>query len=218
MIPISNMNKIRISNRLWITILGDKIVFGNALNQQFHHTISFGNKSGYFDLHTKNQRTGEYCTIITWDHENAIYIFPSLIPKIIQSIFKLNEFKTKTNKETEITILDKDFDLTKDFSSLIKKNKLTLNYEDDDFKEFVSNLAFQSDRKKITIQDFEKIDNAIGFLKNDKESYFIMKSQYLDRIYIIDSINLNFDSVMSEILGSEVYNEIIKRIENAVNQ
>jgi len=212
------MNKIRISNRLWITILGNKIVFGNSLNQDFHHTISLGNNSGCFDLHTKNQRTGEYCTIITWEHENALSILPSLIPKIIHSIFKLNEFNSEANQNAEITILDKDFDLNRDFSPLIKKNKITLNYEDDDFKEFASNLALQSERKKITIQDFEKKDNGIGFLKIDTESYFIMKSEYLDKIYRIDSINLNFDSVMSEILGSEVYNEIIKRIENAISK
>lgn len=212
------MTKIRISDSLWITILGNKIVFGNSLNQQFHHTISFGNNSGHFDLHTKNQRTGEYCTIITWEHGNAISVLPNLIPKIIKSIFKLSEFKIKTDKDTEVSIIDKDFDLNEDFSTLIKKNKITLNYEDDDFKEFATNLAFQSNRKKTTIQDFEKKDNAIGFIITDEESYFIMKSQYLDKIHIIDSINLNFDSVMSEILGTQVYHEIIRRIENAISK
>ena len=217
MTNIPQIEKIKISDNLWITFRGNKFVFGNSDNKEFHHTISLGNRSGYFDLHITNQKTNEHTTIIRWEHKNAFDVYPHIFSKALKSIFKLTEFDYDKYAECITLLNDKNYDLYTDFLPLIKKNKITLNIEHKNFKTIVEQLSDEVGFEKIKVKELIKKDEFISIVESENEHFFILKNQYLDKIYKIESIDLNFDNTLRNVFGNEVYDEILNRIKNALN-
>lgn len=218
MTNIRQIEKIKISNNLWITFRGNKFVFGTSDNKEFHHTISLGNNSGFFDLHITNQKSNEHTTILRWEHKNVLEILPQLIRKIFHSIFELSEFDFEKYGESIFLLNNKDYDLYKDFHLLIKKNQIRINNEDPIFQDVVQKLSKEVNFEKIKIKDLLEKDDFISIIEHQNEHFCIIKNQFLDKVYKIDSVYLEADKILKKIFGDEVYYEVLTRIENAVNK
>jgi len=216
MTNIPQIEKIKISSNLWITFRGNKIVFGDSKNKIFHHTVSFGNKSGYFDLHVTNQKTNEHTTIIRWNHENAQQTFPYIFTIAFHEIFKSSAFDFEKYAENNALNNNQDYNIYTDFQTLIKKNQIKLNQEDPEFKAVVNKLCDEAVFEKVKVKDLVRKNYFLSLVETENEEYiFILKNQFLDKIYKIDSIDLNLENIMRKIFGDQVYEEIILRIESA---
>ncbi|MBF8458033.1 hypothetical protein IV494_12675 [Kaistella sp. G5-32] len=210
------IEKIKISDDLWLTFRGNKLVFGSSKNKAFHHTISFGNRSGYFDLHVTDQITNKHISIIRWEHQNAITILPDLFRKVLTSIFKLEDFDLKKYEENYALVNSENYDIYTDFKPLIKKNKITLNQEDENFRQVIQKLCQDSNFSKIKVRELNNETEFISLVETENEYFFIIKNSYLDKIYKIVSVDLDFTKIMKGIFGNEVYDEILNRIEKGV--
>ena len=213
-------NRIKINDNLWFTILGNKLIFGQSKkNQNHHNTISFGNKSGLFDLHLKNEKTGKHYTVITFSHQNFLEILPWLKNKIFNSVFDIENLSaTRLSKDSfELFEISDLGDLTQELGVLTKKNRIHINQDSDEFKEFVDHLL---KKHKLTKIDFEKIsgENQFhGIAKSKNDSFFLIKNPYLgNELYRLNNLDLNIESVLRKILGDEVYEQILKRINEGI--
>lgn len=213
-------NKIKINDKLWFTILGNKLIFGQSKkNQNHHHTISFGNKSGIFDLHLKNEKTGKYYTVITFSHQNLLEILPWLKNEIFNSVLDIENVGAPvlTQKSFEIFEMNDLGDLTQELGILTKKNKIQINQHSSEFEEFVDLLL---KRNKLTKINFEKISEKTKFLgiaQSKNDSFLLIKNLYLgNELYRLNDLDLNIESVLSKILGNEVYGQILNRINEGI--
>nr|WP_299385473.1 hypothetical protein [Allomuricauda sp.] len=213
-------NKIKINNDLWFTVLGNKLIFGSSKKQQnYHHTISYGNNSGYFDLHLKNEKTGKYFTVFTFSHQNLLEIMPQLFYKVYNSILDLrkiekNHFKTK---EFEVFEIDELGDLTEELGILTKKNRIQINQDSDEFRAFVDLLLKKHKLIKVNLEKIADRNQFHGIAKSPKGNYFLIKSPYLGNdIFILNNIDLEVESVLRKILGDDVFGQILERIKEGI--
>ena len=215
-----SVNRIKINKDLWFTVLGNKLVFGNSKNKQgYHHTVSYGNKSGHFDLHLKNEKTGKYFTVFKISHQNVLETLPQLINKIQNSFLDLKKIDEALLKEKELEFYEigELDDLTEEFNLITKKDRVIIDKDSEEFKAFVDRLlskhkTIKSDYKILT--DKNKFN---GIAKLGSDNYFIIKSPYLGNdIYILNNMDLSIESVLSKILGHDVYEEIIARINQGI--
>ena len=213
-------NKIKINDNLWFTILGNKLIFGQSKkNQNHHHTISFGNKSGLFDLHLKNEKTGKYYTIITFSHQNFIEILPWLKNEIFNSILDIESASAPLLNIDSFELFEvSDLgDLTQEFGILTKKNKIQINQDSSEFKEFVDLLL---KKQKLTKINFEMISEKAefhGIAISKSKSFLVIKNPNLgNELYRLNDLVLNIESVLRRILGNEVYDQILNRIDEGI--
>ena len=119
-------NKIKLNGNRWFTVLGNKLVFGNSsLNNESHYTFSFGNRSGFFDLHLTNKQ-GEHYTVLNISHQNVFEILPDLRVKIIKSVFDLSDFDESEcyRDHSVIYKIEQLSDVTNDLGVLTKKQSV----------------------------------------------------------------------------------------------
>lgn len=214
-------NKIKLNNNLWFTILGNKLVFGNSfLSKGFHYTFSFGNRSGIFDLHLTNSR-GEHYTVLEISHQNIYEILPNLLVKIKKSVFDLSNFEESECMREDFVIykIEQFSDVANELGTLTKKNKVIIDKDSLEFKRFIEKLTETQTTSIIELSDIENESQFLGLVKSKAESYFIMKSPFLeDRIFRINNLDLDINSVFEKILGKEVYETILNRINEGILQ
>lgn len=214
-------NKVKLNNNLWVTVLGNKLVFGNSfLSKRFHYTFSFGNRSGVFDLHLTNSK-GEHYTVLEISHQNIYEVLPNLLVKIKKSVFDLSNFEeTKFNRKDYVIYKIEQFsDVVSELGTLTKKNKVIINKDSLEFKSFVEKLTKIQPTRIIKISDIKNESQFLGLVKSNTESYFIMKSAFLgDQIFRLNDIDLDINSVFEKILGKDVYETILNRINNGILQ
>ncbi|WP_205500880.1 hypothetical protein [Rufibacter psychrotolerans] len=212
-------NKIKLNNNLWFTILGNKLVFGNSfLSKGFHYTFSFGNRSGIFDLHLTNSK-GEHYTVLEISHQNIYEILPHLLVKIKKTVFDLSNFEeSKCNKENLVIYKIEQFSVVaSELGNLTRKNKVIIDKDSLEFKCFTEKLTETQTTRIIDISDIKNESQFLGIVKSKTESYFIMKSPFLeDQIFRINNIYLDINSVFEKILGKEVYETILNRINDGI--
>ncbi|WP_167617749.1 hypothetical protein [Maribellus sediminis] len=212
-------NKIKLNSDLWFTVLGNKLVFGNsALSKEFHYTFSFGNRSGFFDLHLTNGK-GEHYTVLEISQQNVLEILPNLIAKIKESVFDLSEFnEDKIETEgSEIYKIEQFDDVTSELGTLTKRNRLIIDKDSDEFKNFVAKLIDNQTIKTIEIAELKNHTTFFGLVKSKTESYLIIKNPFFgDLMYRIDHIDLDINSVFAKILGKDVYEKILKQINDGI--
>lgn len=212
-------NKIKINNNLWFTILGNKLVFGNsALGKELHYTFSFGNKSGILDLHMTN-KNGKHYTVLKISHQNIYEILPDLIAKINKSIFNFSEFNwDKIEAENlELFKIKQLDDISNELGNLIHKNRIIIDNDSEGFKKFIQNITINQTVKSISMTDLKSHTQFLGLVKSKKDFYFLIKdSLFGDQLYIINSIDLDINSVLGKIIGKDVYESILQRINNGI--
>lgn len=213
-------NRIKINDNLWFTILGNKLIFGQSKkNQNHHYTISFGNKSGLFDLHLKNEKTGKYYTVITFSHQNFLEILPWLKNEIFNSVFDIENVSTAQLIKDSFELFEMSDlgDLTQEFGILTKTNKIQINQDSREFKEFVDLLL---KKHKLTKINFEKISEKTefhGIAISKNRSFLLIKNPYLgNELYRLNDLDLNIESVLRKIIGNKVYGQILNRINEGI--
>ncbi|NEM98083.1 hypothetical protein [Pontibacter burrus] len=214
-------NRIKLNNNLWFTILGNKLVFGYSfLSKGFHYTFSFGNKSGIFDLHLTNSK-GEHYTVLEISHQNIYEVLPILLVKIKKSVFVLSNFEESKCNSEDFTIykIEQYSDVTSELRTLTKKNKIIIDKDSSEFKSFVEKLTETQSTRIIKISDLKNEPQFLGIVKSKTECFFIMKSPFLeDQVFRINNIDLDINSVFEKILGKEVYETILNRINDGILQ
>jgi len=212
-------NKIKLNNDLWFTVLGNKVLFGNSvLSKGFHYTISLGNRSGIFDLHLTNGKKEHY-TVLEISHQNIYKILPNLLIKIKQSIFDLSDFDKNNCKREDSTIyeIEQFSDVTSELGILTKKNRVIIDKDSQEFKNFVEKLIENQTIKVVEITDLKNETQFFGLVKSKTESYFIIKTPFLgDKLFKLNDIDLDINSVFEKILGKGVYKQILDRINDGI--
>ncbi|MFD2099733.1 hypothetical protein [Flagellimonas iocasae] len=215
-------NKIKINDNLWFTVLGNKLIFGHSKkSQNHHHTISYGNKSGFFDLHLKNERTGKYFTVITFSHQNFLEILPWLKGQIFNSIFDL-ECLNKTlliQDNFELFEIHDLGDLTQEFGILTKKNRIQINQASDEFKTFIDLLLKKHQLTKVDFENISKKNQFHGIAKSENDNFLLIKNPFLgNELYRLNDLDLNIESVLRKILGDEVYEQVLRRLNEGITE
>ena len=218
--PMKNIaNKIKLNNNLWFTVLGNKLIFGNSsLSKGFHYTFSFGNRSGIFDLHLTNGK-GKHYTIIKISHQNIYEILPDLLVKIKKSIFDLSNFdKNKFDVDHSIIYrIEQVSDVASDMITLTKKNRVIIDKDSLEFKNFVEKLLEKQTIKIIEIDEVKKDSPFFGLVQSKTENYFIIKNPLLgDEMLRLNNIDLDINSVFEKILGKETYDKILGKINDGI--
>lgn len=212
-------NKIRLNKDIWFTILGNKLVFGNsAINKEFHYTFSFGNRSGFFDLHLTNNKRKHF-TVFTASHQNIYEILPALLIKIKNSVFDLSDFDEKQFQQENATFykIDEIGDLTEEFVILTKKKRIIIDQESSEFKAFVDKLSERHGVNRTEIKEVKNQKEFYGMVKAKTKSFFIIKSPYLgDQIFRINNIDLDINSIFEKILGKDIYEKILDKIDEGI--
>ena len=215
-------NKIKINDNIWFTILGNKLIFGQSKkDHDYHHTISFGNKSGIFDLHLKNEKTGKYYTVFKFSHQNLLEILPWLKNEIFKSVLDIENVSVppSTKNDFEFFEMSDLGDLGQELGILTKKNKIQINQDSSEFEEFVDVLL---KKNKLTKINFEKISEKTefrGIAHSKNDSFLLLKNPYLgNELYRLNDLDLNIESVLRKILGNEVYGQIINRINEGIKE
>ncbi len=212
-------NKIKLNNNLWFTIIGNKFVFGNSvLSKEFHYTISFGNRSGCFDLHLTNKKEEHY-TVLKMSHQNFYNILPHLLIKIKESIFDLSYFDVNNLKREESVIykVEQLSDVTSELEILTKKNRVFIDKDSQAFKSFIEKIVENQTSKVIEINELKNAPHFFGLVKSKTENYFIIKNSFLgEEIFKLNNIDLDINSVFEKILGNEVYEQILDRINDGI--
>lgn len=214
------VNKIRLNNALWFTILGNKIVFGDSNSDtSCHYTISFGNRTGYFDLHMTGDKSKEHFTIFEISHLNVAEHLPHIFNKIVRSVLDLDiisEEKLKT-QETTIYQFSDNNDILHEFSSLVKKDKIVIDKDSKEFKELVDRLVSSSRTTTLSLGELKKINQFTGFIKTGTDIELIMKNEFIgSEIYALKNIDLDINSVIEKIFGVETYRTIVERIDEGI--
>ncbi|HEY5592174.1 MAG TPA: hypothetical protein VIK55_14310 [Paludibacter sp.] len=212
-------NKIRLNKDLWFSVLGNKMVFGNsAISKEFHYTVSFGNRSGFFDLHLTNN-TGKHFTVLNVSHQNIYEILPTLLIKIKNSIFDLSDFdENQFQQENSIFYKIKEIgDLTGELGVLTKKNRIIIDKESNEFKIFVDQLTEKHSVNRTELFEIKNQKEFYGIVKSKTENYFIIKSPYLgDQIFKVNNIDLDMNSIFEKILGIDIYEKILDNINEGI--
>jgi uncharacterized protein YjgD (DUF1641 family) len=212
-------DKIKLNKDLWFTVLGNKLVFGNSeISKEFHYTVSFGNRSGIYDLHLTNNN-GKHFTVLEVSHENIYEILPALLIKVKNSVFDLSEFDENHFDQENSTIyqIEEIGDLTEELGLLTKKKRITIDKDSQEFKVFVDKLTNRYNMNVIELTDAKIQSQFYGVVKSETEKYFIIKSPYLgDQIFRVNNIDLDITSIFEKILGKDVYENILTRINEGI--
>lgn len=214
-------NKIKLNKDLWFTVLGNKLVFGNSfLKNGIHYTFSFGNRSGSFDLHLTNKQ-GEHYTVLEISHQNVYEILPDLLVKIKKSVFDLSNFdENKCNGDHSVIYkIGQLSDVTNDMGILTKKNKVIIDNDSQEFKSFVDKLIENQTVKVIELNELKKDSQFFGLVQSKTENYFIIKNTFLgDQTFRLNNIDIDINSVLEKILGKDVYDKILDKINDGILQ
>ncbi|CAN5187186.1 hypothetical protein BH23BAC1_BH23BAC1_36400 [soil metagenome] len=218
------VSRIKLNEKLWVSIQGNKIVFGESgADDGDHYTISFGNRSGYFDIHLKNKylTKEEGFTILTWDHQNFHEVMHFLFKKILKSIFEGKEIKECDLLNYNIYKINPINSVDAEIQSLNKKikGKITtvIDSKSEEFKQMVNSLSAQFNYIKITRDEVINSADFIGFIKDNNSNNIIFKSSFIgNEIILIESISLDPHVILRKILGDEVYGQILLKIEKGI--
>lgn len=219
---MNNMaNKIKLNKNLWFTVLGNKLVFGNSsLSNGFHYTFSFGNRSGFFDLHLTNKQ-GEHYTVLEISHQNVYEILPELLVKIKKSVFDISNFdENKCIKDNSVIYkIEQLSDVTNDLGILTKKDKVIIDKDSQEFKSFVDKLIEKQTVKVIELNELKKDSQFFGLVQSKTENYFIIRNTFFgDQTFRLSNTDLDINSVLEKILGKDVYDKILDRINDGILQ
>lgn len=214
------VNKIRLNNKLWFTVLGNKMVFGdNSDTSDCHYTISFGNRSGHFDLHLTNEKSKTHFSVFKISHHNIAEHLPQILNKVINSVVELervddNELKSIGTTVYRFTDLG---DVFTEFSPLMKKNKLVIDKDSQDFKLIVDNLVAKSVVSEVDTGQLKTITTFTGLLRtSDKDELIGKNPLFGNEIFRLKKFDLDFNSVMEKILGTDTYNTILSKIDEGI--
>jgi hypothetical protein len=218
------VNRIKFNDKFWFFIQGNKVVFGESGNVDGdHYTISFGNRTGYFDVHLKSKylTKEEGFTILTWSRENFYSILPQLFKKILNTVFEGQEVNEEQLNQCTLYQIQPLDNLEGEVKTLNKKikGKLTLliNAESDEFKDMVNNLFMQFNFEKVTLDELNNSSDFMGIVENTDSIKIIMKSSYIgSNIMTVKNLNLDINLIFRKILGDEVYNQILLNIEKGI--
>jgi hypothetical protein len=213
-------NKIRLNNKLWFTVLGNKMVFGdNDDTSDCHYTISFGNRSGHFDLHLTNEKSKVHFPVFKISHQNVAEHLPQILDKVINSVFELERVdneELKTLGSTVYRFADLG-DVLTEFSPLIKKNKLIIDKDSEDFKLIVDKLVKKSVLSVVSAAEFDNVSTFTGLLRTGDKVELVGRSLLFgNEIFRLKKFDLDFNSVIEKILGTETYLSIIERINEGI--
>src|SRR5690606_27070022 len=214
------VNKIRLNNKLWFTVLGNKMVFGdNSDTSDCHYTISFGNRSGHFDLHLTNEKSKTHFSVFKMSHQNIAEKLPQILGKVINSVFELERIDDKELKSTGATVYRfADLgDVLAEFSPLIKKDKLVIDKDSQDFKLIVDKLVAKSVLSEVDLTQLNKLSTFMGLLRTaDKNELIGRNPLFGNEIFRLKKFDLDFNSVMEKILGNDTYNSILSKIDEGI--
>lgn len=212
-------NKIKLNKNLWFTFLGNKLVFGNsAISKGYHYTFSFGNRSGVYDLHLTNKK-GEHYTVIKISHQNIYQILPELKSQIIKSFADISIFdEYKYYQEKSVLYkIDQEDDIVADLFVMTKKNKLIIDKDSFEFKSFVDIVRKKQNLNLTELCEAKKYSHFIGLVQSNSEDYFVIKDPFLgNEILRLNNIDFDLTSVLKKILGENVYNELLDKINNGI--
>lgn len=212
-------NKIRLNKNLWFTFLGNKLVFGNsAISKGYHYTFSFGNRSGVYDLHLTNKK-GEHYTVIKISHQNIYQILPELKSQIIKSFADISIFdEYKYYQEKSVLYkIDQEDDIVADLFVMTKKNKLIIDKDSFEFKSFVDIVRKKQNLNLTELCEAKKYSHFIGLVQSNSEDYFVIKDPFLgNEMLRLNNIDFDLTSVLKKILGENVYNELLDKINNGI--
>ena len=214
-----NANKISLNKNLWFTVLGNKLVFGNSAQRKgYHYTVSFGNRSGIFDLHITNSK-GEHYTVIQISHQNIYEILPNLLVKIKNSIFDFSNFdESKCYSDDSVVYKIEQFgDVISELGALTQKNKIIIDKDSLEFIGFVDRLTEKQTINVIELADIKNHAQFFGVVRSQTESYFIVKTTFLgDQIFRLNNVDLDINSVFEKILGRDIYRNILERMSEGI--
>lgn len=214
------VNKIRLNNKLWFTVLGNKMVFGdNSDTSDCHYTISFGNRSGHFDLHLTNEKSKTHFSVFKMSHQNIAENLPQILGKVINSVFELERIDDKELKSTGATVYRfADLgDVLAEFLPLIKKDKLVIDKDSQDFKLIVDKLVAKSVLSEVDLTQLNKLSTFMGLLRTaDKNELIGRNPLFGNEIFRLKKFDLDFNSVMEKILGNDTYNSILSKIDEGI--
>ncbi len=212
-------NKIRLNKNLWFTFLGNKLVFGNsAISKGYHYTFSFGNRSGIFDLHLTNNK-GEHYTVIKISHQNINEILQELRCQIIKSFADISSFDEYEYYQEKSVLykIDKEDDIVADLFVMTKKNKLIIDKDSLEFKSFVDIVRKKQTLNLTELYEAEKCSRFIGLVQSSNEDYFVIKDPFLgNEIFRLNNLDFDITSVLKKILGENIYNELLDKINNGI--
>lgn len=214
------VNKIRLNNKLWFTVLGNKMVFGdNDDTSDCHYTISFGNRSGHFDLHLTNERSKAHFSVFKISHQNITEHLPQILDTIINSVIDCEAIDDKELKSPGATVYRFAGlgDVLIEFSPLIKKGKLIIDKDSQDFKLIVNKLLAKSILSEVDSTQLDKLSTFTGLLRTGEKDDLIGRNPLFGNgIFRLNKFDLDFNSVMEKLLGIETYSTILAKIDEGM--
>jgi hypothetical protein len=236
---IPEIKKIKLGDKAWFFVQPNKIVIGTKfLHKDNHLTISFGNKSGYLDLHmTKNREEDEkkHLTILKIAHVNISYLL-KYINVFAYEILKheLHPFESYWLAQNDARILplqndgidiDKSFDdhITNQIIGLRKGKKIIIDETTTEFYEMVSNLKGPFKKlftdNYIDSSSFDSLGAGYGIviLRDDVKIYFRVAVKNEFKNFHFDFGDIKIEKVLRAVFGEHYYERIMKNIKLADN-
>lgn len=103
--------------------------------------------------------------------------------------------------------------ILEDINKLKKKKKINIDQASNEFKILTKKLIENHKTEDITYSEILKMSNFTGIAESKSESIFLIKSQFLENeVYKLRYLDLDINSVLEKILGKEVFEQIIERI------
>lgn len=225
-----DIRRIYLNKDLWIQVMNNKIVFGGPFLPKGHHlTFSFGNISGYCDLHLRFK--DNYCQLFYVYHHTLTELSSQIFTSLYQSFFndlKVFDFN-QSNSNEKIKVLyglseTDNLALENSTNKLINKLKknptgkrLKLDTQDSKFEENVNEFQDEIEYKTVSIEKFISLENTMGMMKRNNEITFLIKNQFLgDKTYSFSTVNLDVKIFLQRILGNENYQMMEMRIQKAI--
>lgn len=229
-----DINRIKFGKDNWVYAHHNKAVIGGGFIHKNHHlTISFGNASGYLDLHlTRNLTNNEkhHYPIISISHVDIIKIFHAVSFKVFDALFgEFTAFDLHWLVENDAKIWplrNRDFKINDIFEenindgllSLKKGRKIVIDKSSDEFSKMVSTLnkQYNSEWKEYLYDPsiLESLESGYGLilLKNEVKVYFRinLEGKYLN--YHFDQMNLDLPKILKHIFGNDLYELVDNRI------
>jgi hypothetical protein len=210
------VNKIRLNNKLWFAVRGNKMVFGDSGDtSDCHYTISFGNRSGYFDLHLTNQKSNQHFSVFKISHQNIDEYLPKILDQIVKSVIELEPVDDKELKSPGVALYRfADIgDVLTEFSPLIKKDKLVIDKDSQDFKLIVDRLVAKSVPLELYPMQLDNLSTFTGLLRTGNKDELVGRNPLFGtQIFRLKKFDLDFNSVIEKLLGTETCNTILSKI------
>lgn len=152
-------------------------------------------------------------------HQNIAENLPQILGKVINSVFELERIDDKELKSTGATVYRfADLgDVLAEFSPLIKKDKLVIDKDSQDFKLIVDKLVAKSVLSEVDLTQLNKLSTFTGLLRTaDKNELIGRNPLFGNEIFRLKKFDLDFNSVMEKILGNDTYNSILSKIDEGI--